>query len=71
MGNTTTKVKVKVMKEYKDSKKSLLFHPEEIHEVTMERAKELEAQGYVEIVKDEVRQEGKQKGGGPVLPAMG
>ncbi len=71
MGKATTKVKVKVVKDYKDSKKSLLFHSEEIHEVTMERAKELEAQGYVEIVKDEGKQEGKQKGGGPVLPAMG
>lgn len=51
-------VKVKVIKKYKDLQKGLLFHPKELHEVTPERAKELEVQGYVEIVKDE----GKQKG---------
>lgn len=51
------KVKVKVMKDYKDSKKSLLFHPEEIHEVTAERGKELEAQGYVEIIKSDIKNE--------------
>lgn len=50
---TKQKVRVEVVKDYKDKEKKLLFHPGEQHEVTQERAKELVEAGVVKIMKPE------------------
>lgn len=52
---TKTKVKVEVVKDYKDSEKKLLFHPGETHEVTEERVKVLEAAGVVKVIRPEAK----------------
>lgn len=56
-----TKVKVKTVKEYRDMQKMLLFHEGEIHEVTEERAKELEAFGCAKPIKTEPAKSGTKQ----------
>lgn len=45
-------VKVKVLQDYRDMEKTLLFHKGEVHEVDKTRAEQLVKTGVVQIVKD-------------------